>query len=116
MNMDLFERYFRTLRIFLPKNQREDIVRELEEEIRSQVIEQEAALGRPLSLDEQAAILRQYGHPLLTAARYRPQRYLIGPVIFPYYWLVLKLTIALVFLGHVIGAGVLVAGGAPFAQ
>lgn len=114
--MDLFDDYFRTLRIFLPKDQRDDIIRELSEEIRSQVADKEADLGRPLNAGEQAAIIGQYGHPLLTAARYRPQRYLIGPVVFPYYWLVLKVAIGLVVAGHVIGGIVLLAGGASFAE
>lgn len=114
--MDLFDDYFRTLRIFLPKDQRDDIIRELSEELRSQVADKEAALGRPLRADEQAAIIGQYGHPLLTAARYRPQRYLVGPVLFPYYWLVLKVAIGLVVAGHVIGGIVLLASGASFAE
>ena len=114
--MDLFDRYFRTLRIFLPKDQRDDIIRELSEEIRAQVGEKEAGLGRPLSAEERTAIIGQYGHPLLTAARYRPGRHLIGPIVFPYYWLVLKVIIALVVAGHVIGAVVLLAGGASFGQ
>lgn len=114
--MDLFDGYFRTLRIFLPKGQREDIIRELSEEARSQVAEKEAALGRPLNSDEQAAIIGQYGHPLLTAARYRPQRHLIGPIVFPYYWIVLKIVLGLVAVAHVIGAIVLLASGAPLGQ
>ena len=110
--MDTIERYLRTLRMLLPADQRDDIVRELSEEIESQVADKEAALGRALTADEHAAILRQYGHPLLTAARYRPQRHLIGPIVFPYYWIVLKVTLALMILGHAAGAAVLVAGGA----
>ena len=111
--MEIIDRYLRTLRIFLPKNHRDDVIRELSEEIRSQVAEQEVALGRPLTADEQAAIVKQYGHPMLTAARYRPQRYLIGPVVFPYYWIALKLALALVAIGHLLGAAVLLVSGTP---
>jgi hypothetical protein len=53
---------------------------------------------------------------LLTAARYRPQRHLIGPVVFPYYWIVLRVTLVLVAMGHVLGAAVLFAGGTSAAQ
>ena len=114
--MDVIDRYFRTLRILLPKDQRDDIIRELSEEVQSQVAEKEAVLGRPLEAEERAAIIGQYGHPLLTAARYRPQRHLIGPVVFPYYGIVLTITLALVALGHVFGAAVMLAGGASAAQ
>lgn len=114
--MNVIDRYFRTLRIFLPKDQRDDIIRELSEEVQSQVAEREAALGRSLEADEQAAIVGQYGHPLVTAARYRPQRHLIGPVVFPYYWIVLKITLVLVAMGHIVGVAVLLAGGTSAAQ
>jgi hypothetical protein len=114
--MALLDNYLRTLRMCLPRDRRDDIVRELSEEIRSQVAGKEAALGRPLDAGEEAAIIRQYGHPLVTAARYRPERYLIGPVLFPYYWLVLKVVLALVVVGHVIGALVVLGNGAPVGQ
>ena len=110
--METIERYLRTLRMLLPADQRDDIVRELSEEIESHVADKEVALGRALTADEQAAILRQYGHPLVTAARYRPQRHLIGPIVFPYYWIVLKVMLVLIVLGHAAGAAVLIAGGA----
>ena len=74
----VIDRYLRTLRILLPQDQRDDIIRELSEEIQSQVAEREAALGRRLAAEEQAAIVAQYGHPLLTAARYRPSSGLSG--------------------------------------
>lgn len=81
--MEIIDNYFRVLRMFLPKDQRDDIIRELSEEIGAQVADQQAELGRPLNRDEQATVVGQYGHPLLIAARYRPQRYLVGPVVFP---------------------------------
>jgi hypothetical protein len=114
--MDVIDRYFRTLRILLPKDQRDDIVRELSEEVQSHVAERERALGRLLSAGERGELIGQYGHPLLTAARYRPERHLIGPVVFPYYWIVLKIALVLVALGHVLGATVLVADGTSAAE
>ncbi len=114
--MDIFDRYFRKLRIFLPKDQRDDIIRELSEEVRSQVADKEATLNRPLTAEEQAAILSHYGHPLVTAARYRRTQYLIGPVVFPYYWIIVKLAVGLIVLGHAIGAAVLLASGATWDQ
>jgi hypothetical protein len=72
--MDLIEQYIASVRVFLPKGQRDDIVQELAGDIRSQAADKEAELGRALSKDEQATLLRQYGHPLLMAARYRSGR------------------------------------------
>jgi len=114
--MDVINRYFRTLRILLPKDHKDDIIRELSEEVRSHIAEKEAALGRSLNSAEQSALIGCYGHPLVTAARYRPQRHLIGPVVFPYYWIVLRTTLVLVAMGHLLGAAVLLAGGATAGQ
>ncbi|HLG59587.1 MAG TPA: hypothetical protein VI485_29890 [Vicinamibacterales bacterium] len=114
--MDLLDSYIQTLRVFLPRDQRDDIIRELTEDINAQMADSALELGRPLTLDEQTAIVGQYGHPMLMAARYRPQRHLVGPVIFPYYWLVLKVVLGLVIAGHVISVVVLLAGGAPWSE
>jgi hypothetical protein len=88
--MDLLERYLQEVRFWLPREQRQDIVNELSEELRSQIEEQEAVLGRALSEAELEALLQRWGSPLLVAERYLPQRHLIGPVMFPLYALVLK--------------------------
>jgi hypothetical protein len=109
--MDVIDRYLRTLRVLLPKDQRDDIVRELSEEMHSQIADQEMALARPLTAVEKAAVVGQFGHPLVTAARYRPQRYLIGPIVFPHYWMVLKVVLGLMVAGNLVGALMLVAGG-----
>ena len=105
--MELLDSYIRLLRLFLPRRQRDDIAREIAEEIREQLDDRQAALGRPLTVDEQAEVIGRYGHPLVTAARYRPQQHLIGPIVFPYYWLVLKLVLALTLFGHAVAMAVL---------
>jgi hypothetical protein len=111
--MDAFDQYFRTLGLLLPRAQRDDIIRELSEEIRAQAAELETERGRPLTSEEQAALLAQLGHPFLTAARYRSSRSLIGPLVFPYYKLVLQVVLVLTTAGHVFAAVVLVASGRP---
>jgi hypothetical protein len=117
--MNLFHNYFRTLRLLLPRDQRDDIIRELSEEIHSQVADKEAVLGRPLNPSEQKAILQQLGHPIAVASRYRPQRYLVGPMVFPYYWLLIKVVVALVVVTQVMGTILLIARGGsvlPFSE
>src|SRR5215831_13083684 len=91
--MELLERYLRAVKFFLPRRQQDDILRELSENILSQMEDKAAELARPLSESEQAAILKQHGHPFVVASRFRntPVQYLIGPVLFPFYWFVLKI-------------------------
>jgi hypothetical protein len=114
--MDLIDSYVRSVRLFLPKEQRDDIARELREDLRSQVDDRQAELGRSLSESEHVALLRQYGHPMLMASRYRRARNLIGPVIFPIYWQVLKLVLGLVTATNLASVGLLAARGASWSE
>ncbi len=93
--MELLDRYLQAVKKYLPKRQQDDIIKELSENLLSQIEDQEAELGRSLTEGELAALLRSHGQPLLVAIRYRPQRYLIGPAIFPFYWFILKITVVL---------------------
>jgi len=113
--MDLVDRYLQAVKPLLPRSQQADIVRELSENILSQMEDKEAELGRPLNESEQAAVLKQHGNPLLVASRYRsaPMQQLIGPAIFPFYWFVLK-TLALIALAVCTLNGIaLLASGEP---
>lgn len=89
--MDILDRYLQAVRFWLPRAQRDDILAELGEDIRSRIEEEESRLGRKLNETEVAAILKQSGRPLLVASRYLPQESLIGPALFPIYRFVLKI-------------------------
>ena len=91
--MDLVDRYLNNVRFFLPRKEQADIVRELADDLESQIAEREAALGRALTVEEVSVILKRCGPPLVVAGRYRPEQHLIGPVLFPIYWVVLKLAL-----------------------
>lgn len=85
--MDMVERYLEAVAAQLSAEERDDIVAELRDLILSRVEAKEEALDRSLTDDEREAILKEIGHPLVVAARYRkgPDS-LIGPELFPY-WL-----------------------------
>lgn len=87
MTTDMVERYLDAVAAQLPADEREDIVAELRDLILSRIEAREEILGRPLTEDEREVILKEIGHPLVVAARYRkgPDS-LIGPELFPY-WL-----------------------------
>src|SRR5579864_2821946 len=92
--MELLNRYLQAVKFWLPRAQQDDIVTELGEDIRSEIEERERELGRELHRTETEEILKQRGRPLLVAEKYLPQRFLIGPILFPAYWFVLKLVLA----------------------
>jgi hypothetical protein len=93
--MSLLDRYLHAVRAHLPAGQQDDIIAELGEDLRAQLEEREAALGRPLTEDEEAALLRPHGRPIVMAARYLPRQHLIGPALFPYYWATLKTALSI---------------------
>jgi hypothetical protein len=95
--MELVDRYLQAVRFWLPREQQDDIARELTEDILSEIEEEERGLGRLMTADEVAVVLKRRGRPFVVANRYLPQRQLIGPLLFPIYALVLKL-IGLVYV------------------
>jgi hypothetical protein len=92
--MTLVDRYLSAVRFFLPRRQQDDIVRELSENLHSDIEARSDALGRELTEVEIADILRRHGHPIIVAGRYGPRQQLIGPVFFPVYLLALKVGLA----------------------
>jgi D-alanyl-D-alanine-carboxypeptidase/D-alanyl-D-alanine-endopeptidase len=91
--MDFLERYLQAVKFWLPRKQQDDIAAELSEDIRSQVDEQAATLGRKLNDAEMASIIKRRGRPLLVATQFLPNHYLIGPLLFPVYRFVLAIVI-----------------------
>lgn len=103
--MELVDRYLKTVGSFLPKEQKDDILRELADNIRSEIEDKEAELGRSLDDAEQEAIIKRHGNPLLVAGRYRQDqnsvafgRQWIGPELFPFYVKVLSFNLGLTSL------------------
>lgn len=109
--MELLERYLQAVGTYLPKSQQDDILKELGVNLRAQMEDKEAEHGRPLNEDEVAAILKKHGHPMFVAMRYRHRRGLIGSTLFPVYWFVMKVILALVGIGYAVSALVLIAQG-----
>ena len=103
--MDLVDRYVNAVAKALPEQQRDDLIGELTEDIRSEMDDRQRELGRPLTQDEQEAMLKKRGNPLLLAAQYRQDqrsvafgRQIIGPVLYPFYVKVLSFNLGLTFV------------------
>ena len=88
--MDLLERYLQAVGHCLPPKGKEDTLAELRANLLGEMDGREEDLGRTLTEDEVAAVLEEHGRPMIVAARYLPQRYLIGPGLFPAYLYTLK--------------------------
>ena len=88
--MELVDRYLQAVKFWLPRNQKDDIIAELSEDLRCQIEEKEAELGRKLTDAEVEPILKRCGSPVAVAGRYLPQISLIGPTLFPIYRVVMR--------------------------
>ncbi|MGD0271820.1 MAG: hypothetical protein ABSB14_22330 [Candidatus Sulfotelmatobacter sp.] len=88
--MALIDRYLQAVKFWLPRHQKNDIIAELSEDLRSQLEEKEAELGHPLTDAEVEPILKRCGSPIAVAGRYLPQQSLIGPALFPIYRVIIR--------------------------
>lgn len=89
--MELLDRYLQAVKKFLPLRRQDDIIAELRANMEAQLEDKESELTRPMTIGEQEDWLRKIGPPMMVAARYQTQQYLIGPSIFPVYWYVLRM-------------------------
>ncbi|GLK48116.1 hypothetical protein GCM10017620_10890 [Brevundimonas intermedia] len=114
--MDLVESYLKAVAAQLPKATRDDIVAELRDEIMGRLEALEERLGRAPSDDEVEALLREVGHPLTVAARYRagPQA-LIGPELYPWWLFAVKTALLVMACVTLIGLVVRVFSGDLYA-
>jgi hypothetical protein len=94
--MELLERYLHAVGEHLPARGRADTLAELRANLESEIEGREEELGRPLTEAEVAQVLETHGMPVMVAARYGPQHFLIGPGLFPFYWYTLKRSFPLV--------------------
>ena len=118
--MEIVDRYLKSVKSCLPAAQADDIIRELSENISSQIEDKEGELNRPLVDSEIEAILKQHGHPLVVASRYRQEqrsvsfgRQIISPALFPFYIRVLQFNLGLTSVIVLAIFAALFAGGQP---
>jgi hypothetical protein len=100
--MELLERYLQAVGQYLLPKGKGDTLAELRANLLAQMEGREEELGRPLTQGEVADVLKRHGHPMLVAARYLPQQYLIGPQWFPIYWFTLKKSFPFVALAYLV--------------
>lgn len=107
--MELVDRYLNAVKGYLPQKEKaaqDDIIAELKDSLLSRIEERESALGRALSAEEQQALVKENGHPMLVASRYMPQQYLIGPSMFPFWLMALRAMLIAVGVVYGVLAGI----------
>ncbi|MDD5191164.1 MAG: hypothetical protein PHE50_09005, partial [Dehalococcoidales bacterium] len=109
--MNLIDRYINEVGEHLPARQRSDILKEIRSLIEDLLAEKSRATGRPNDEKLTIEVLKEMGRPEKVAASYLPPRYLIGPELFPVFWLVLKIVLFVVFTVGVLILAVRIAIG-----
>lgn len=111
--MDLINRYLHAVKSHLPLRQQDDLVAELGDDLRSRVEDRESELGRPLTDEEVAGILKPLGRPLVMASKYGRRDALIGQTLLPYFWQTVKVALGIALLVQVVVTTVMLVSGQP---
>ncbi len=96
--MDLLDRYLDALRRNLPAARADDITSELRDELLDRIEAREAKLGRPVEKADMSRLLKDFGHPLVIATRYRKHQHLIGPDSYPFYLYGLRVIVVIALI------------------
>lgn len=104
--MDLINLYVQEVGQHLPAATREDIEKEIRTLIDDTLEDQSQVQGRAPDQEMIVDVLKQLGSPHKMAARYLPERYLIGPRLYPQYLTVLKIVLTVAGIVAAIGIGI----------
>jgi hypothetical protein len=104
--MNLIERYATEVGKNLPRKMRADIETEIRSTLEDMLEERSQTVGRPADNEMAKALLKEYGAPDKVAATYLPERYLIGPKLFPIFTLVLKIVFSVLTVLALVGFGI----------
>ena len=109
--MELLDRYVNAIGKRLPLKSRKDITSELHSTLADMLEDRSQKEGRPADQDMTLELLRSYGSPEQVAAGYLPERYLIGPQMYPLFTLVLKIVLIVLGVLALVGLGIALVTG-----
>lgn len=99
----LIERYLAAVNDILPANKRKDTVTEIRTLIQDALDDRSKTEGRPPDDQMMADVLKQFGPPEKIVSPYLPERYLIGPRLFPTFTLVLRIALPIIAVLSLVG-------------
>jgi hypothetical protein len=99
----LIERYLAAVSDNLPAKQRKDTVTEIRSLIQDALDDRSKAEGRSPDDEMMAAVLKEFGSPEKIVAPYLPDRYLIGPRLFPTFLIVLRIALPIIAVLSLVG-------------
>lgn len=100
--MNLIDRYVAEVGRCLPKKSRADIESEIRSTLEDMLEDRSRESGKPVDDEMIVELLQEYGSPKKVADSYLPVRYLIGPRLYPFFEMVVKIVWAAATLGLLI--------------
>jgi hypothetical protein len=92
----LIDRYLTAVSDILPARLRKDTVTEIRSLIQDALDDRSKSEGRAPDDEMMAAVLKQFGPPEKIVSPYLPEKYLIGPGMFPTFLLVIRIVLPIV--------------------
>jgi hypothetical protein len=99
----LIDRYLSAVSDLLPTKLRKDTVAEISSLIQDALDDRSKSEGRAVDDKMIADVLKQFGPPEKIVAPYLPEKYLIGPRLYPIFMLVLRIALPIIAVLAVIG-------------
>ena len=114
--MNLIDRYVSEVGKHLPLVKgRKDIEKELHSTLEDMLEDRAQKAGRAADEAMEIELLKEYGAPEKVAETYNPQPYLIGPRMYPFFLMVLKIVTAVITIVLLVLTGVKIATMSPMA-
>ncbi len=104
--MNLIDRYVREIGRRLPQKSRADIEKEIRSALEDMLEDRSKQESRAVDEEMIVQVLKEYGKPAKVAASYLPERYLVGPQLFPVFWMVLRIVFAVLSVLALVGLGI----------
>lgn len=111
--MNLIDRYVAEVGLRLPEKSRADIEKEIRSTLEDMLEDRSQKADRPVDEDMTVDVLKEFGHPQQVAASYLPARYLIGPQLYPYFIMVMKLALLVAFIVALVRLSIGIAQAEP---
>jgi hypothetical protein len=99
----LIDRYLTAVSDILPARLRKDTVTEIRSLIQDALDDRSKSEGRAPDDEMMADVLKQFGPPEKIVAPYLPEKYLIGPRLFPTFLLVLRIVLPIIAVLSLVG-------------
>jgi hypothetical protein len=109
--MQLIDRYVREIGRRLPQKSRSDIEKEIRSALEDMLEDRSKKEGKAVDEAMTVEVLKEYGKPEKVAASYLPERYLIGPQLFPTFWMVAQIVFVVLTALALVGLGINLARG-----